>query len=119
MRQATPAAQQALKDHALLLKSSDPRAIRWFAKHEAETPTLIGDANLWWLAFNELQGDRQIGFGGRGPIPFSAIDAWAKRQGIEGDDFQWLTAAVVALSEVQLRHEADERKKHESTKGKG
>lgn len=41
---------------------------------------------FYWEAFNELSTERQIGMG-VGPIPRSAIKAYADEFGIAGDDY--------------------------------
>ena len=78
-----------------------------------------GDAALWWRAFNELQADRPIGMGGAGGIPFTATDAWARRNGIEGDDFDWLMAALASLMELQFAHETRQREAARAASKKG
>ena len=37
-----------------------------------------------WRAFWDLNGDRTVGFGGVGPVPFLAIDRYAERFGMIG-----------------------------------
>ena len=39
-----------------------------------------------WDAFWELSGDRALSFGGAGAIPFSSIDRYAQRYGIDDTD---------------------------------
>lgn len=55
--------------------------------------------------------------GGAGPIPWTAIDRWATRHGIEGDDFDRLARMVAALDAEWLSNYADraeaERKRAE------
>lgn len=54
-----------------------------------------------WRAFHDLQFDRQFGaMGGVLPIPFSAIDRYAKRFGIEGEAFDLFLAQIRSLDGV-------------------
>jgi hypothetical protein len=52
---------------------------------------------FYWLAFNDLTSERQIGMG-IGPIPYSALRAYATEYGIRGHDefdyFRWLLQAM-------------------------
>lgn len=43
---------------------------------------------MYWNAWCEIRDDRFYGaFGGIGQVSFLAIDAWARRADIAGDDF--------------------------------
>lgn len=60
----------------------------------------LHDGLDWYLdAFWMLTGERPVGaFGGVGRIPFSAVDRWAARFGVEDlDAFERLHAMIEAL----------------------
>lgn len=67
-------------------------------------PELPADLQLFLDAFHDLSGDRQIGFGAVGSITFTAIDRYAERHGIEGDDFERLKLLIKELDGVFLDH---------------
>jgi len=51
-----------------------------------------------WRAFHDLSGDRPIGMGGAGRIPFTAIDRYAARFGIDArDEFERFMALIRAM----------------------
>ena len=57
-----------------------------------------------WSAFFLLSTERQIGMG-IGPIPWSSIDAYARRFGVGNRDaFEDFTALVVAMDVAYLGH---------------
>jgi hypothetical protein len=70
-----------------------------------------------WSAFWALQGDRALGFGSVGQIPFQAIDAYARRCGITDiDEFDRLQTLIgvmdgVWLADARRRQEAANKKK--------
>ncbi|WP_312795546.1 hypothetical protein [Tianweitania sp.] len=54
-------------------------------------------------AFFELSTDRQLSFS-EGPIPFTAIDAYARRMGIDGlDEFMQLRRLIRTLDASYLK----------------
>lgn len=56
-------------------------------------------------AFRATSTDRQIGFGGAGPIPFSSLDRYAARYGIEDiDEFDRFIALIWAMDGAFLDH---------------
>lgn len=59
--------------------------------------------------FRALEGDRHIGYGALGPIPFTAIDAWSRRHRIEGRLFNVLVAVIQRLDGERMEREASER----------
>lgn len=65
-------------------------------------------------AFNALSGDRQIGMG-RGPIPWSAIDRYARRHGYEKEAFELLERLVRAQDDefLTIMHEQDKQREEE------
>ena len=59
-------------------------------------------------AWGDLTGDRLTQFG---PIPYSAIDRWAIRNGVDDpDDFAFIVRAVRAADQAYLAWAADEMK---------
>ncbi len=58
-------------------------------------------------AFVELQNDRPLGVAGLGAIPFTAIDAWARRYGVR--DFEAFRLGIRAMEAAQAKWEAAER----------
>ena len=60
-----------------------------------------------WDAFHALAGDRQLGMG-IGPIPFTAIDRYAARFGInDRDEFHRFHALISAMDAAHQKHWAD------------
>jgi hypothetical protein len=101
----------------------DPAAAP-FAEREAENATLPGEAELpkgaeiYLDAFWQLTTDRpQSGFAVH-PIPFAAIDAYARRYCIQGEAFEDLVNAVRAADQVFMAVMA-ERLKAERDKARG
>jgi hypothetical protein len=63
-----------------------------------------------WEAFGELSTDRSIGFG-RGPIPWSAIDRYAGRHGIDDpDEHARFVRLIRAMDEAFLGWHAERDK---------
>ncbi|ESQ83256.1 hypothetical protein AEAC466_13470 [Asticcacaulis sp. AC466] len=68
----------------------------------APPPALLPGANQFLQAFWEVSHDRPVGFG-VGPVPFGAIDRWARRYGIDdADDFDDLVGAIRVMDGVYL-----------------
>lgn len=69
-------------------------------------PDLLPGAQDILQAFWDLSTDRQVGLG-TGPIPFSAIDAYAHRHGVEDpDEFQLWYRLIRKCDKVFLEHVA-------------
>lgn len=76
----------------------------------AERPTLRRDLQFVWNAFWRLSGDRHLGFGGAGPLPFTAIDRYATRYGLDAsDDFDRFAALISAMDQAYLKWAADKQ----------
>lgn len=59
-----------------------------------------------WRAFADLSTDRPVGMGVR-PIPWSCIDRYARRYGIDDlDDFEAFLSLMRAMDAVHLDHVA-------------
>ena len=61
---------------------------------------------LEWEGFAQLSTDRPIGLT-RGAIPWSSIDRYAARHGIDGDDFNRFCALIRAMDGAYLTHFKD------------
>ena len=61
---------------------------------------------LEWEAFVQLSTDRPVGLT-RGAIPWSSIDRYAARHGIDGDDFNRFYALIRAMDATYLAHLKD------------
>lgn len=70
----------------------------------ANAPELLPGLDLYFDAFWELTTCRSfIGMSGLpGPIPWSAIDAYAQRLGLEGEDLEHFTRLLRALDDELL-----------------
>lgn len=65
-------------------------------------PDLPSHLLIYWGAFMDLAHDRQVFMGGVSQIPFTAIDRWASRFGVEGDAFGRLLRLIRAMDGVWL-----------------
>lgn len=79
-------------------------------------PELFAGLNLFYTAFLDLHGTRQIG-AGLGPIDWLAIDRYCERYGIEGEQYEDMHYFLAQMDSAYLKHEegkaAAERKKME------
>jgi hypothetical protein len=72
-------------------------------------PDLLPGAQFYMDAFWDLSGDRQLGaMGGAGRIPFTALDRWAERHGVEGRQFDLLRAVIRRLDDIYLERLAEQ-----------
>jgi hypothetical protein len=75
-------------------------AVRWAATPQSEkgaAPVFLPGAGELFAAFQDCHTDRPIGFA-MGPIPFTAIDAWARRHGWgDPEEFALLNRMVRAM----------------------
>lgn len=72
------------------------------ADHDPE-PLLLPGSGFYLAAFWELNSDRPIGMA-VAQIPFSAIDRFADRNGIEGEEFEFLVHMIRAMDAVAMAH---------------
>lgn len=91
-----------------MLRAGHKREELLFLKRKPKVPK-----RLEWVvdAFWDLSSSRAIGLGGVGPIPFVAVDAWAERFGVRGDEFLMLKHLVFELDREYMAIEAERRKR--------
>lgn len=59
----------------------------------------------WYLdAFAELASCRPMAMSGIGPIPWTALDTYARRHGIAGEAFETFALLIAALDTAWLAH---------------
>ena len=66
-------------------------------------------ADWIWNAWNDLDGERAmipVGMGGvvPGRIPWSSVDRWAARHGVDDGDFEFLVRALGAMDLILIQH---------------
>jgi len=57
----------------------------------------------YYRAFQELSTDRPPSFSGISPIPWSSIDRYARRHGIEDEDFDVLVRMIRAADAALMK----------------
>jgi hypothetical protein len=77
----------------------------------ANKPKLHIGLDIYWRAFWECSTDRGIGMA-EGPIPWSVMDRWALRYGIEGDDFDRFVLLLKAMDLAYIEERTKSNKKH-------
>lgn len=76
-----------------------------------EKPEVRPDLELYWEAYMDLNGTRASGFG-LGPIPWTSIDAFARRHKLEDpDEFQTLKEIVWKVDKAYLDWHVQQNKK--------
>ena len=76
----------------------------------ANKPRLRVGLDIYWRAFWECSTNRDIGMA-EGPIPWSVVDRWASRHGIEGEDFDRLVLIIKAMDSVYIEERTKSHKK--------
>lgn len=71
-----------------------------------------------WRAFWELSTDRDLGMA-EGPIPWTAMNDYAYRYGLMGDDFDYFVLLLKAMDSVYIEKRSDQQKNAMKSKGKG
>lgn len=61
--------------------------------------------------WNDLAGERQLGFGAVGNIPARAIDWWCKRARLDEEAARLLSDVIFRLDSDRVEREAAERRK--------
>ncbi len=79
-----------LEDLAAEDPENPPRAL-------LERPEIPSHLQELWHAFVSLSTCRPLVGGSVGPIPWVAIDCYARRYGIDGEEFERLTEVVAAM----------------------
>ena len=80
-----------------------------------EKPLIGAHLIFVWDAFWALHGDRALGMGGIGAIPFTAIDAYGHRYGVVStDSFDRFQRMIKALDNEFLKWNAQEKPKNEA-----
>lgn len=82
------------------------------AAQDFAPPALDPDVAWALEAFDHLSRDRQMGFSA-GPIPWTAIDRYARRHGIKGEMFTDLVRFIIALDSEFLDHISNKESKGE------
>ena len=67
----------------------------------ANKPEIQEGLGFYWEAFSELTSDRALGMA-EGPIRWTAINAYAYRHGLWGDDFDRLVTIIRCMDSVYL-----------------
>lgn len=62
--------------------------------------------DLVWQAFGDLSGDRHLGMTAASSIPFSSIDAWARRYCVDDDDFSRFHYLLKEMDATLLKYKA-------------
>jgi len=76
----------------------------------ANAPTLQPGLALFYLAFQDLSSERQVGQT-LGAIPWSAIDRYCRRYGIRGEQYEDMHYHITRLDRVYLEWYAEKRKR--------
>jgi hypothetical protein len=77
----------------------------------ANAPRLRPGLELFYHAFEDLNSERQIGFGSIGRIPWSAIEAWADRHELPDDLREELHFVLRKMDKVFVDHCNEQNKK--------
>jgi hypothetical protein len=69
----------------------------------ADKPEVPPEMDLYWRAFDDLRGDRQIGMGGLGAIMWTSIAIYADRVGVAGQDAFERFVTVLKAMDAEYR----------------
>jgi hypothetical protein len=69
----------------------------------ADRPEVEPHLQWVWRAFWDLQGDRQLGFGGFGPIMWASINGYGRRGRITDDRFERLVTMIRCMDREWLK----------------
>lgn len=72
----------------------------------ANAPVILKGLEGYYIAFWELSTDRQQGMG-CGPIPWSSIDRWCDREGLVGEDYDYLLDMIRAMDRTFLAYQKE------------
>lgn len=68
-------------------------------------------------AWQDLVNERRIGFGAQGALLWSAVDRWAQRHDVDGEEFDFLWRMLRALDAEFLSHEQPPDKERDGQTG--
>lgn len=74
-----------------------------------DRPELPEDLTFVWEAFWHLHTERQLGMGGQGPIPRSAILLYAGSFGMGSDETRWFAGLIAAMDDAYFAHQRERR----------
>lgn len=66
-------------------------------------PSLMPGLDFYFTAFNELNTCRSVGMGA-GPIPWTVIQEYADREGLDGEERSCLLYLIRAMDNAYLEH---------------
>jgi hypothetical protein len=81
-------------------------------------PVLPPGLDFYMHAFQDVSTDRAIGMA-EGPIPWSAVDRWAARHGVVGEEFDRLVIILRLMDEAYITYRSKEHKKQADRAHKG
>jgi hypothetical protein len=73
-------------------------------------PELLAGLEFYWRAFWELSTDRDIGMA-EGPIPWTAMNQYAARYDVQGDEFDRFVLLIKAMDSVYIERRSAQHKK--------
>lgn len=82
-----------------------------------DKPEIKFGLEFYWKAFWELSTCRAIGMG-EGPIPWGAMNDYAERHGIYGDEFDRFVLIIKGMDAAYLEHRHKMQKRNLPKKGK-
>src|SRR4051794_21103410 len=83
------------------------QAVRGALGGSIDGEALLPEATFYLSAFWEIATCRPIGFG-RAPVPFTAIDVWASRHGLAGEEFEFFADLIRACDRAWLEFAAEQ-----------
>ena len=69
----------------------------------ANKPGITAGLDIYWQAFTDLNTSRELGMA-EGPIPWTAVDQWATRHHIVGEEFDRLVLVLRGIDAAYLKH---------------
>lgn len=85
-------------------------------KYIQEAPELLPGLEFFFEAFFELTGDRAVGMGVLGPIPYSSLRQYAVWHGLEGEDIEEFIFMLRAMDREYLAYNLEEQERTKHTK---
>jgi hypothetical protein len=95
-----------LKRLRALVDNGHPTAERDLDAFMVDCPDLYRADQFYWNAFWQINTDRPSNSAGISAISYMAIDAYARREGLEGSDFYDLFNIVRAMDAEFIDHVA-------------